>query len=292
MKSLKTHASLDEQVALLNKRGLVIGDREQAKRMLSDVNYYRFSGYLFGFKDTGHDTYMSGTTIEKVKRIYDFDRKFTRILMYSLEDIEETLKTRLSYAVTSANPSDPLIYVKPTIYREYDPYLKFLHRFYSAVEHNKSLPFVKHHIKHYRSQLPMWVAVELFTMGNLHAVYDNLLAAYQKEIAKTYGTSPKYLSNWIKNLTYTRNHLAHYMRIYDFNFGRTPVQSRKHHVYKTTSNMIFDQIYIMSFMYSDPKDWNEYVLPEIEKLLNEYHEVIPLSTLGFPADWKTILNLS
>ena len=292
MKNLKLHASLDDQINLLLARGLTITDREQAKKMLSDINYYRFSGYLFGFKNFGLDTYLPGITIENVKRIYDFDRKFTRILMYALEDIEETLKTRTSYAITSEFPADPLVYLKPILYRNYDSYIRFLNKFYQAIDHNDKLPFVKHHIKHYGGFLPMWVAVELFTMGNLHAVYDNLLPVYQKKIAKTYKTSPKYLSSWIENLTYTRNHLAHYMRIFDFNFGRTPLQSKYHHAYKVTSNMIFDQIYTMSFMYSDPRDWNEYVLPEIEQLLNEYHAEVPLSSLGFPSNWKDILTIS
>ncbi len=72
----------------------------------------------------------------------------------------------------------------------------------------------------------MWVAVELFTMGNIHAVYDNFQTPYKKAIAKSFDLNEKILSSWIKNLTYTRNHLAHYMRIYNFNFGRTPKKEK------------------------------------------------------------------
>ena len=117
------------------------------------------------------------------------------------------------------------------------------------------------------NELPMWVAVEIMTMGNLHAIYRNLKAPYQKNLARVYGTGPTQLLSWIQNLTYTRNHLAHYMRVYDFNFGRTPAQCTRHHIYKVTTNRIFDQIYLMSFMYSDPEEWNSYVLPELKTLL-------------------------
>lgn len=290
MGELKKHASLKEQVAKLASRGLEIPDSQAAEALLFNVNYYRLTGYLYDFKVPGADVYRETISMERLKHIYDFDRKLTRILMYALEDIEETLKTRLSYTISSCFPKDPLIYLKPQIYRKYAPYLNFLSRFYDSVENNKKLPFVKHHIEHYQGFLPIWCAVELFTMGNLHAVYDNLLGKYQKAIARSYGTGPQQLASWIENLTYTRNHLAHYMRIYNFNFGRSPAQCDRHHTYTHVTNMIFDQLYIISFMYSDAVEWNTYVLPEIKRLLSSYSEDISLPSIGFPTDWEQILR--
>ena len=281
---------MDEQLGKLSGRGLIVENCDETKKMLFNINYYRFSGYLFGFKQSGSDEYVKGVNVARIKRIYDFDRRFTRILMFALEDIEETLKTRISYLITSFFPDDPLIYLKPMIYRNYGPYIKFLKKFYRSVDDNRKLPFVKHHFDQYGGKMPMWVAVELWTMGNLHAIYDNLLPKYQKDIARSYGTGPTQLSSWIKNLTYTRNHLAHYMRIYDFNFGRSPIQCKNYHVYKNVANRIFDQIYIISFMYSDKNEWNEFVIPEIKGLLYEYAPVISLTCIGFPDNWEELLR--
>lgn len=291
MKELKKHASLSEQADLLASRGLIIDDRNAVEMALRNINYYRLSGYLHNFKQPDSDHYIEALSWNRLKQIYDFDRKLTRILMYALEDIEETLKTRLSYAVTSQNPDDPAIYLKPSIYRNYAPYLRFLSHFYSAKENNQNLPFVAHHNKEYGGFLPMWVAVELLTMGNLHALYDNLNAKYQKELAKVYGTGPRQLASWLENLTYTRNHLAHYMRVYNFNFGRTPAACSKHPRTFPCSNMIFDQIHVISCMYSEKSEWNNYIIPEIKALVDEYSDDIELSGLGFPQDWDTILFL-
>ncbi|MEG1564633.1 MAG: Abi family protein [Bacteroides sp.] len=290
MKKLKTHASLSEQVLLLEKRGLEIEDRSLVEKVLFNVNYYRLSGYLHNFKEPNSDHYTGNLSWYRLKRIYDFDRKLTRMLMYALEDIEETLKTRLSYVITSHHPDDPAIYLKPYIYNSYSPYTSFLSHFYCAKENNRSLPFVKHHNEEYGGLLPMWVAVELLTMGNLHAIYDNLITKYKKELAKTYGTGACQLSSWIENLTYTRNHLAHYMRIYNFNFGRTPAECKNHRRTFPPSNMIFDQIFIISCMYSDVDEWNNYVLPEIKALVDEYEGEIELSGLGFTENWASILT--
>lgn len=291
MKELKKHLSLAEQVDLLESRGLVIADKKAAERLLYHVNYYRLSGYLHGFKQEDGVHYLPDTTLEQIKLLYDFDRKLTRILMFALEDIEETLKTRLSYSLTSAFPDNPLIYLDASIYRNQSDFLKFSSLFYHEFKNNRKLPFIKHHIEEYDGNLPMWVAVEILTMGNLSAIYNNLKTPYQKALARSYNTGPVQLRSWIENLTYTRNHLAHYMRVYDFNFGRTPAQCNKHHKYKEASGRIFDQIYIMSFLYSTPDEWNNYVLPEIEALLEEYAECVELSALGFPTNWRKILTI-
>lgn len=290
MKELKKHASLSEQVALLDNRGLLIDDKKAVEAVLANVNYYRLSGYLHDFKAQDKNRYIEGLTWTRLKRIYDFDRKFTRILMYALEDIEETFKTRLSYCLTSAFPDDPLIYLDSSIYRDIDQFNKFEKLFNREKKKNSNLPFVKHHYNEYEGKLPMWVAVELFTMGNLQAVYNNLISRFQKALAKSYNTGPNQLSSWLENLTYVRNHLAHYMRIYNFNFGRTPANCDKHPRNFTPSHMIFDQIFVMACMYSDPDEWNSYVLPEIKNLLDEYSADIVLSDIGFPENWEAILE--
>lgn len=292
MAELKRHLSLADQVKRLQSRGLTIEDAKEAEQFLLNTNYYRLSGYLHDFKVEGTDTYQAGLTLDRVRRIYDFDRKLARIIMYALGDVEETLKSRLAYVISSSFPGDPLVYLKPTVYRDYNQYISFLQHFYKEKDNNAQLPFVKHHIENYGGMLPIWVAVELFTMGNLSALYKNFAAKYQKELAKIYGTGPVQLSNWIENLTYTRNHLAHYMRIYNFNFGRTPKLCRKHRDNQWTSHKIFDQLCIAAFMYSNSGEWNNYVVPEISKILAEYVDVIDLDAIGFPVEWEKILSVS
>ena len=283
---LKQHLSIADQVSLLESRGLLIEDREAAEAFLERVNYYRFSGYLHDFKINKSDNYRAGVSFNHIARIYEFDTKFTRLLLYVLEDIEETLKTRFSYTLSSTYPEKPLIYLDSSIYRSKESFNTFKRLFEMSKNNNSGLPFIKHHINKYGGNLPIWVAVEIMTMGNVHSLYDNLIRRLQKNIAKKYHTGSMQLANWIENLTYTRNHLAHYMRIYNYSFGRIPMACNNHPMNAIYKGKIFDQIAIMSFMYSDPKEWNSYVLPEIEKLLNAYSDVINLDGLGFSEKWN------
>ena len=113
---MKLHKSIDEQIELLKSRGLIINDECLAKKTLSNINYFRLSGYLYQFK-LPNGEYEPGLTFERLLDLYTFDSKFTRILMYALENVEETLKTRFSYSLSSAFPQEPLIYLDSKIYK-------------------------------------------------------------------------------------------------------------------------------------------------------------------------------
>ncbi len=286
---LKKFKTIEEQINLLKSRGLIIDDEEQAYNTLEKINYYRFTGYLHTYKKDDTNNYLEGITFTQISRIYDFDVKLTRLLLYVLEDIEETFKTRLAYSLSSAYPEDPLIYLDKDIYKKIDKFEKFIKLFNDSKKKNSELPFIKHHNNKYDGQLPIWVAVEIMTMGNIHALYSNLLNPYEKDIAKKYNTGLVQLENWLENLTYTRNHLAHFMRIYRYSFGRIPKSCVNHKIDTKFNGRIFDQICIMSFMYSKPEDWNKYVIKEMQELINDYSDVVKLSDIGFPNNWKEVL---
>lgn len=285
---LKQHKSYSEQIALLKSRGLIIEDDKVATNILSHVNYYRLSGYLFGFRKPQSENYINGVSIENILRLYRFDSKLTRILMYALENVEESLKTHFSYELSSNYPTEPLIYLDTKLYRNVTEFQTFKGLFEKAKKDNKDLPFIKHHFENYSGDLPIWVAVEIMTMGNIHKLYNNLIGKHQKAIAKIYNTGSMQLKSWIENLTYTRNHLAHYMRVYDYNFGRTPAKCNNHTAFQQTGK-IFDQIIAIGFMFSSKTEWRSYVVPEIKKVVEEYQDVIDLDKIGFPKNWEQIL---
>ena len=46
----KTHLSYEKQILLLESRGLVITDRERARKELQQISYYRLSAYFLPFQ--------------------------------------------------------------------------------------------------------------------------------------------------------------------------------------------------------------------------------------------------
>ena len=81
-KPLKPATTFEQQINLLESRGLVITDRERAKEVLSRYNYYKLSGDLFNFRKPGSDDYEDGLTFDRIMVIIEFDRRFRNVLMY------------------------------------------------------------------------------------------------------------------------------------------------------------------------------------------------------------------
>ena len=287
-KPLKPPTKFEDQVKKLESRGLIISDHEHAKAVLSRFNYYTFTGYLHNFRKPDSDDYVDGLTFEQIYGIIEFDRRFRNILMYSLETIEHTLKTKMAYEL--GHSFEPDGYMEPLNFEDPVKHQDLLKRYDEIVKKNRKLPFVAHHLQHYGGAMPIWVAIELFTLGMLEALYGNLPRKHRYAIAKQFGTGILQLASWIENVRYLRNMVAHYMRLYDFKLGKTPRLCKNHHArYSKVTHRAFDIVYVMKALFLDAHEWDKHVVPELERLFNEYDSVIDLSCIGFPPNWKGLL---
>src|SRR6266446_4339972 len=93
----KQALTFQEQLELLESRGLVVSDHALALRWLSRVNYYRLSAYLYPFRLSGSDTYKAGTTFEQIAQFYIFDQKLRSLLMDAIQRVEVWLRTAITY---------------------------------------------------------------------------------------------------------------------------------------------------------------------------------------------------
>ena len=79
----KRPLTIEEQIALLKERGMVIPDKAKAKMLLSNVSYYRLSAYWYTLIEnpkTDH-LFIKGTSFETALNTYVFDRKL-RLLIF------------------------------------------------------------------------------------------------------------------------------------------------------------------------------------------------------------------
>ena len=61
----KTHLTYNEQIALLESRGLIIRDKELAIRKLKHISYYRLSAYFLPLQ-TEKDVFIVDTRFEEL----------------------------------------------------------------------------------------------------------------------------------------------------------------------------------------------------------------------------------
>ena len=79
----KPPLNYSEQVKLLESRGLIIGNKKKAERLLANISYYRLSAYMLPYKVCMNgfiqDLFKDGTTLDMVYDLYKFDRKLSII---------------------------------------------------------------------------------------------------------------------------------------------------------------------------------------------------------------------
>jgi abortive infection bacteriophage resistance protein len=99
---VKPSLSVDDQVALLGRRGLTIDDETFCSGFFSRVNYYRFSGYARYFQRAPHlgdNVFVPGTTFAEIVGIYDADENLRTTLGRSLTATELLLRTHFARVV-------------------------------------------------------------------------------------------------------------------------------------------------------------------------------------------------
>lgn len=282
---MKKSKTVEEQLQILEKRGLIIENRDRAIEILRNVNYYTLTGYLFPFEQG--EVYQKGTSMNLAIKLYHFDNEIRNILMALMVEAEEKLKTRIAYNIAIAHSEDPLIYTDVNYFKSANDHSRFIKDFQNNVRNNREVPFVKHHIQKYRSQFPIWVAVSLFTLGNLKYLYKNIPSRDRKNISREFNLSPKTFDSWIDTLRILRNKLAHNMRLYRTTFQRTP-KLEKHHTVRIENNRLFANFVLLKYLLDNSEVWKEAVI-NLDRVLIKYQDSIELSSIGFPKDWKTIL---
>ena len=99
MEELKTHQpsmTIDEQVENLKGKGLVISDEEYAKKVLSEISYFRLiKAYSLGLKEK-NGYYHNDVSFEQLVELYYFNASFRQITFKEIEKIEVALRCRIS----------------------------------------------------------------------------------------------------------------------------------------------------------------------------------------------------
>ena len=91
---VKEFKTIDQQIDILKKKGLIIGDIEKAKNILLKENYFFLNGYRHIFMNSPTDrTFVSGATFDELYSLFLFDRYSRNILFKNLLIIENSSQT-------------------------------------------------------------------------------------------------------------------------------------------------------------------------------------------------------
>lgn len=285
--SIKPPLTIEEQIALLKERGLMIDDEDYAKKFLTHVSYYRLSGYTLSLRK--NDIFNKGATFQLVCRLYEFDQKLRYMLLSVIETIEISFRTQIANHL--GLKYGPLGYLESSYFKDSSYHQQLMGEFEKQVEKNKEKElFVRHHIEKYNRQFPIWVAIEIFSFGMLSRLFKIMKREDQKAIScKYYNSSPYYIESWLHALVNLRNICAHYGRIYNRTFTITPKLDKEGKELGIKNNKLFAFIFIIKRLQTTRSKWTTF-LTNLEALVKEYRKDIELSLLGFPEKWYEILQ--
>lgn len=246
---MKKALDINQQMQLLEERGVVFDNKSKAEEILLDVGYYRLGFYAFPFErsfpnihNRTHE-YVEGTTFQSIYDLYLFDTQLRRLLLNALDRIEVNLRSRITYIVSNHYEQSPTWFVDRSIMQP-SFVASFRKKVYSTLLEN---PVIKrHHDKYINDRYaPAWKTLEFMTLGNLTALYQAIKdPEVKKKIASEYGCSLKVFVNYLETIRVIRNKCAHGSCLYNMELAKgikaipAGIESADRHNIKGAFNVI------------------------------------------------------
>jgi abortive infection bacteriophage resistance protein len=269
MNEIKPFFTYQEQINQLGVHGCIVEDEVLARRILSQVNYYRFSAYFLPFKQSNGE-YKQGASFNTVYRIYEFDRKLRAMLFTAIARIEVFLRSRFAYY--HAENYGPLGYLDASCFAANGhKHEHFLKQIEDVINRNDKILFVRHHIQKYDRRFPVWVITELFTFGMLSRFYADMKTRDQKKLAKNiFGLNPKKMKSWLRCCTDLRNNCAHHGRLYYRIFPAAP--DGFDYLDEKCKRRLSPLLLILKLFYPVESDWENEIFNPLCALIDVSYE--------------------
>ena len=217
--------SIEEQIKLLKKRGMIFDDEDKAKQTLEDVGYYRLGFYWYHFqKDFKKHLFLDNTHFSTVINLYYLDVDLRFLLIKVLSRIEINLRTRIIYIVSNHYKDNPFWFADKKIMK--NQFVDTLDNFYTDIK-KKNKVIAEHHRKYPNDKYaPAWKTLEFMTLGSLYTLFTSLKEEEIKTaIASKYRVQNiKVFDNYFKVIRNIRNICSHTRVLYDLSYYETVVK--------------------------------------------------------------------
>ncbi|CAM2878952.1 Abi family protein [Skermania piniformis] len=215
---LKPSLSWNEQVDLLVRRGLAIGDRAACARFLAANNYYRFSGYMRYFQNAPHlgdNSFRPQTAFDDIYAVYQADEGLRSLLYQRLARAEILLRTHTAYVI--ANDDGPCgRYLEKDFYTEAANSTSTAESCLADIARSKERHILRYmSAGHEAADLPVWSAVEAFSFGTLSKCIERGgQGSLSDAVATSVGVAKAGFPYRVRALVYLRNRCAHHCRLW------------------------------------------------------------------------------
>lgn len=307
---MKVFKTIQEQISILESKGLIIDDYLFTEDILIRENYFFISGYRHLFLKSPKDRhFIKGTTFRELYALFNFDRQVRNIVFKNLLIIENNLKSIISYQLSKKYGFREKDYLRPENFtkvpdkqRQLSDTLKKMKRQIrvNGAQHSAT----SHYLKNY-GYIPLWVVVKVLSFGIVGELYTVMKREDQEEIANIYDLSINNLLTYLPILSNYRNLCAHEDILYDHRTQKIIGDTRYHDgldIPTTDGEYIYgkDDLFALIIILKQLLRPEEFRL-----LINELSYEIDilcgklkvinigkvLDTMGFPRNFREILDL-
>lgn len=308
-KVFKTH---DELISLLISRNIDISTPEHksfAKKALQHEGYYNLiNGYskLFLEATIPTERYKSGTTIEEIFSLYDFDKRLRNIMLKYILSVETNIKSLTAYYFPQKYGHDNYM-----LYKNFDTHRKdankniteVISEFQRQIASRANDPSITHYLQKY-GYVPLWVLNNILTLGQLSKFYSIMKQPDRQQISKIFRIQDYQLESILFYLSSVRNFCAHGNRLYCFRTKR-PISDFTAHQQlgiPKTDGKEYDYgkrdlfAVMIALSYTLPSSDFKKLIKELYRLFCQLRpklivlrEEDILNQMGFPNDWRAQL---
>ena len=306
----KEFKTINQQIDIFKKKGLIIDDELAAKDILLKENYFFINGYRHIFMNSPTDrTFISGTTFSEMYALFKFDRYSRNIFFKNLLIIENRLKSVISYQLSKKYGYKEKDYLNSKNFTQ-NPEKK--RRVKDVIEkmkrqirintgrHNATM----HYLKNY-GYIPLWILVKVLSFGMVCELYSIMTDEDKLEVSSVFNLTVENLESFLPILSNYRNLCAHEDIVFDHKTERVIPDTEYHkklNIFKMDDEYIYgkDDVFAVIIIFKMMLEDSEFRLMlkefeyELEKLDGKV-DSIPiekiLDTMGVPKNYMELLDM-
>lgn len=307
----KEFKNLEEQILIMEVKGMTISDKQHAREILLRENYFFLNGYRYLFlKSSQEKKFLPGTTFEELYSLFLFDRTFRNIIFKNLLVIENNMKSIISYQLSKKYGYRENDYLKPKNFtnapdkrRQVQDLIKKMKRQvkYNASQHTAT----SHYLNNY-GYIPLWILVKVLSFGIVGELFAILKRDDQKQIADVYNVDVETLILYLPILSNYRNLCAHEDILFE-NKTQKQIDDTLYHsllgIEKENNEYIYgkNDLFALVIMMKQLLKDNEFkdMLLEINHALDNLdynlHTISidrVLDRMGFPKNWLQLASIT
>ena len=263
------------------------------------------STFLIIFFILLHD-YRKDLHLKKIFQTYDqyvFDRNLRSIFLKYILIAEQSVKTSLAYHFAESYGEDQTEYLSTSHYMVTNSNQQKIQQLINIlsynITHKSNYAYITHYKKNYQN-VPLWIMIQILTLGQISHMYDFLKASVSIKICQDHhNIKIKDMHSFLSIMTKHRNVCAHGDRLFNYVTKdcitdtaihkklRISAQSNR---YQNGKNDLFSEVIILKYLL-DSEDFRNFYY-DLKQCINKYcpHTDI-IAIMGFPKNWAKILRL-